>query len=99
MWVLIARSPRPDAPQWPGRRGLAALDALVWPSLWAGAIAFAPLNLGILGRTGIALAVVVGLARTYRAVRRNERYWFTTSRWGALTAALLLGGILMKLVA
>jgi hypothetical protein len=29
MWLLVAREPRPDAPDWPGRRMLAALDAVV----------------------------------------------------------------------
>ena len=29
MWLLVAREPRPDAPDWPGRRLLAAVDAVV----------------------------------------------------------------------
>jgi hypothetical protein len=28
MWLLVAREPRPDAPDWPGRRLLAAVDAV-----------------------------------------------------------------------
>ena len=34
MWLLVAREPRPDAPDWPGRRLLAAVDAVAWPLLW-----------------------------------------------------------------
>ena len=34
MWLLVARGPRPDAPDWPGRRMFAAVDAVVWPLLW-----------------------------------------------------------------
>lgn len=30
MWVLFARADPPDAPYWPGRRWLAALDAVGW---------------------------------------------------------------------
>ena len=34
MWLLVAREPRPDAPDWPGRRLLAAVDAVIWPLMW-----------------------------------------------------------------
>ena len=34
MWLLVAREPRPDAPDWPGRRLLAAIDAVAWPLMW-----------------------------------------------------------------
>jgi hypothetical protein len=33
MWLLFARAPPPDAPYWPGRRWLAAVDAVAWPGL------------------------------------------------------------------
>jgi hypothetical protein len=31
MWMLLVRSPPPDAPYWPGRRWLSAIDAVAWP--------------------------------------------------------------------
>jgi len=98
MWILFVRAPRCAAPYWPGRRGLAVLDALVWPSLWLAAIANAPLSTGIVGRAAVALAVALALRRVYRALWNNDHYWFTTWRWGAPVAALLLVGAMMKLM-
>lgn len=34
MWLLFTRAPPQDAPYWPGRRCLAAVDAVVWPGLY-----------------------------------------------------------------
>ena len=42
MWLLVAREPRPDAPEWPGRRLLAAVDAVMSPPIWAPLIRYAP---------------------------------------------------------
>ena len=49
MWLLYARAPAPDAPYWPGRRWLAAVDAAVWPLLWVLAFSHAPNPVGIVG--------------------------------------------------
>ena len=52
MWQLVAREPRPDAPEWPGRRLLAAVDAVVWPLMWVLLIQHAPQPLGLIGLAG-----------------------------------------------
>jgi hypothetical protein len=47
MWILFTPAPRPDAPHWPGRRWLAALDAFAWPVGWVLVVAQAPTPMGI----------------------------------------------------
>lgn len=98
MWVLIAREPRPDAAYWPGRRWLAAVDAVLWPLMWIALFREVPAQAGALGHLGIAIAALCGLGRLYRALWANERYWFTTWFWGRVLAAVLLVGAVMKLV-
>jgi hypothetical protein len=96
MWLLVAREPRPDAPDWPGRRMLAALDALVWPLLWVLLIQHAPEPVGLVGPSATAMAILLGLGRLHRAIWVNQRYWFTTWRWGKVMAAMLLIGAVLK---
>jgi hypothetical protein len=90
MWILFRRAARPDAAYWPGRRWLAVVDALAWPTVWLMAVLSAPMSTGIAGRTVMALAVLTAVRRSYRALWSNERYWFTTWRWGVPLATLLL---------
>lgn len=90
MWLLVAREPRPDAPYWPGRRWLAAVDAVVWPLLWVMLIRQAPEPVGLVGPFVAAVAVLCGLGRLHRALCVNHRYWFTTWRWGKVGIAMLL---------
>ena len=99
MWILFTRVPRPDAPYWPGRRWLAALDAVAWPAAWALTVVRAPMSTGIVGILGIACAGLFALSRLRRALFRNEGYRFTTWRWGRVLAALMLVGLVMKLAA
>lgn len=96
MWLLIAREPRPDAPDWPGRRLLAAIDAVAWPLLAVLLIREVPGTGALLGPFVTALAVLWGLARLHRALWVNHRYWFTTWRWGMVLGALLLIGVVLK---
>jgi len=98
MWMLIARTARADAIYWPGRRWLALADALIWPALWFGALAIVPSSTGIVGLLGMAIAVHAAARRAWRAWWHNERYWFTTWRWGRPIAIMLLLGWLMKLL-
>jgi hypothetical protein len=100
MWLLVTREPRPDAPEWTGRRVLAAIDAVMWPALWVlgvwqlhGTVG----SVGLVGPVVTAVAVLSALGRLRRALRRNRRYRFTTWRWGKLLAALWLMGAVMKL--
>ena len=98
MWLLLAREPTPDAPYWPGRRLLAAVDAAVWPLLWVLVFSHAPMPVGIVGPFVAAVALLCTLARLRRAVWANHRYRFTTWRWGRVVVALLLVGSVMKLM-
>lgn len=61
MWLLVAREPRPDAPDWPGRRLLAAIDAVAWPLMWVLLIRQVPGAAGLVGPFVTALAVLLGL--------------------------------------
>jgi hypothetical protein len=97
MWLLVAREPRPDAPEWPGRRLLAAFDAVAWPLMWVLLIQQVPGPPGLVGPFVTALAVLLGLGRLHRALWVNHRYWFTTWRWGRVLGAMLLIGAVMKL--
>ena len=97
MWLVVAREPKPDAPYWPGRRLLAAVDAAVWPFLWVLVFSHAPKPVGLVGPLVAAVALLCALGRLHRALWVNQRYWFTTWRWGRIAAALLLSGVVLKL--
>lgn len=97
MWLLVAREPKSDAPCWPGRRLLAAVDAAVWPVLWVLVFSHAPKPVGLVGPLVAALALLCALGRLRRALWFNHRYRFTTWRWGRIAAALLLVGLVLKL--
>lgn len=97
MWLLVAREPRPDARAWPGRRLLAAVDAIAWPVIWVMLARHLPEPVGLVVPFVMALAVVLGLQRFYGAVWVNHRYRFTSWRWGKLVAAMLLIGAMLKL--
>lgn len=96
MWLVFARTPRPDAPYWPGRRLLALADAVAWPAGW---ILFAtqwPPPAGIVVPMVVALAVLSAIGRAHRALWQNERYHFTTWRWGRVLGATLLVAVALK---
>jgi hypothetical protein len=46
-----------------------------------------------------ASAGLVAVSRIQRALLRNERYRFTTWRWGKVVLGLVLLGLIIKLVA
>lgn len=96
MWLLYARAPTPDAPYWPGRRWLAAIDAAVWPLLWVVVFNYAPKPVGLVGPFVTAVALLSALGRLHRALWANHRYRFTTWRWGRVVAALLLISLVLK---
>ena len=98
MWILFPPVPRPNAPYWPGRRWLAALDAVAWPVAWVLVIVRVPMPMGIVGMLVIARAGPVGLSRLQRALFRNKRYRFTTWRWGRVLTALMLVGPAMRVM-
>jgi uncharacterized membrane protein HdeD (DUF308 family) len=97
MALIFVRAIRPDANVWPGRRLLAALDAVAWPGLWICATLQAPFETGVTGKVIVGLAVVIAGDRSIKALFRNERYRFSTWRWGRFAVALLLLGFVLKL--
>ena len=99
MLILYGRPAKPDVGYFPGRRWLALLDAVAWPVAWLIAISAIPYDTGVLGIFARAVLILIALARYQRAVFRNERYRFSTLRWGVPILALLALGELMKVVA
>ena len=97
MLVLMARAPRPTVEVWAGRRWLAAVDALLWPTLLIAAVVLAPFETGVAGPLVVALAGLGAITRLRAAVFDNEHYRFTTVQWGRPIAALVLVGVLLKL--
>lgn len=98
MWVIFARAPPPpDAVVWPGRRALALVDAVAWPVAWAGFVLGLPVPAGLAGHFALALCAVSALARAHRAVAHNQRYHFTTWRWGRRLVLVLAFGYALKL--
>ncbi len=98
MLVFLTPAPRPDAPEWSGRRWLDEVDAVSWPAAWALGAAMVPAaSVGVVGPVVIAFAAWSALSRVHRALWQNHRYWFTTWRWGKLAAALLLVGMVLKI--
>ena len=97
MWLLLARTPLPDVPYWPGRRVLADVDAVAWPLVWIALALQLPRPLGIVGSVLIALATLSAFGRVHRALWLNHRYHFTTWRCGRVVAGLLLIGVVLKM--
>jgi hypothetical protein len=97
MWVLFARPPPPDAPYWPGRRWLAAVDAIVWPAVAWSVLNQVPVPGGLVQALAMALLVVSAARRLFAALLVNHRYRFTTWRWGRVLMWMLVLGMLMKL--
>ncbi len=54
---------------------------------------------GIVGLVSTASAALFAVSRLQQALLRNERYRFTTRRWGKVMVGLVLLGLVMKLVA
>lgn len=98
MWILFARAAPPDAPDWSGRRWLAATDAVGWPTFWLAVLTHAPARTGLVGVVLMCLAVIIGMRRLRIALWHNHRYRFTTWRWGRVLIALPLLGFAIKYI-
>jgi hypothetical protein len=96
MFLLIFREQRPDFAYWRGRRVLAALDAVAWPSMAMAIVVASPHSFGAFGAVVIVIAVYFGARRLYRALSMNQRYRFTTLVWGKRLMALLFVGLVLK---
>jgi hypothetical protein len=97
MWVLYARAPTPNASYWPGRRLLALIDAILWPSLVAVGVGRMPMDPGLIGQVVLALCALSALRRCARALWYNERYRFTTWRVGVALFGMMVFGTVRKL--
>jgi hypothetical protein len=97
MWMLFTRAPPPDAPYWPGRRWLAAIDAVAWPVAAWGALGQLAGQGGLVVVFVIALLIVSAARRLVTALLANHRYQFTTWRWGRVLAWTMAVGVLLKL--
>lgn len=97
MALIFVRQTRPDAHIWPGRRMLAVVDAVAWPALWICAIWSLPFHTGVAGQLAMAIAAFVAFSRVLKAWVRNERYSFSTWRWGRAVVALILVGVALKI--
>ena len=97
MWVLFARAPPPDAPYWPGRRWLAAVDAVVWPAAAWSVLNQMPGPGGLVQALAMALLIVSAARRLFTALLVNHRYRFTTWRCGRLLTWIVAFGMFMKL--
>lgn len=99
MWLLVAREPRQDAPQWSGRKCLAVVDALAWPAAVVILIFISNLQLGVIGPVSMAAALLLSVSRFRRAIWLNHRYRFTTWRWGGVALGLMTVGAFLKMIA
>ncbi len=99
MWLILVRAAPPDMLVWPGRRGLALVDAVAWPAVCLALVVQAPVGTGVLGQLIIAVCVVVAVQRGYGAIVQNQRYQFTTWRWGLRLGVLVAFGYSMHLAA
>jgi hypothetical protein len=97
MALIFVRESRPNAHVWRGRRLLALLDAVAWPILWIFAVRQAPLETGVVGNVIVAAAVLVAGLRSVTALSQNQRYRFTTWRWGRIALVLIAVGLLLKM--
>ena len=99
MWLLVAREPRQDAPQWAGRKSLAVLDAVAWPLVGVSLLYLSRVSLGVVGPVLMAAAFVLSIARLRRAIWRSHRYRFTTWRWGGMVLGLVMLGAVLDMSA
>jgi hypothetical protein len=58
----------------------------------------APKPVGLVGPFVAAVALLCALGRLHRALWVNHRYRSTTWRWGRFAAALLMMGLVLKLM-
>ncbi|HWH81291.1 MAG TPA: hypothetical protein VNU71_03550 [Burkholderiaceae bacterium] len=96
MWIMFGRAPAPDAAYWPGRRWMAAIDAMAWPVAAALLLARVPGRTGVLLPTAVAVLALLGMLRLRKAVWLNHRYRFTTRKVTGILVVLMFIGIVVK---
>jgi hypothetical protein len=98
MWIVLSRGAPIDMPYWPGRRLLATIDAVAWPFLWIAVLRHLPTEHALIAPVVSATALLVAIGRVRNAVWRNERYCFTTWRWGRILFGLIALGLSIKVM-
>lgn len=96
MIVFVQRELRPDAPYWPGRRLLAAADAVAWPLIWIVLAHQFSKAAGLVFLVTV-VAILCAFFRLCGAIFNNQRYWFTSWWVARLFALLCFVGIVTKL--
>ena len=96
MWIVSARAPTPDAAYWPGRRALAALDALAWPVIALVLLSQVQGQAGLVAPIACVICGVNALVRLRTALRENHRYRFATWRVVRVVLVLVLIGAALK---
>jgi hypothetical protein len=96
MWIVLPRQPRPPARVWTGRISLAIADAIGWPVAWIFMMSRLTLEVGLVGRVSVAVALLLAVRGVWIAVRRNERYRFFTWRVWSLVWPLLAIGVALQ---
>lgn len=96
MWIVFARAPAPDAAYWPGRRALAALDAVAWPLLALVLLSQVPGQAGLVAPVAYVICGVNALARLRTGIWENHRYRFATWRAARVGLVLLLIAVSLK---
>ena len=94
--IMFARAPALDAAYWPGRRWLAALDAVAWPAIAIVLLSRIPGQAGLGAPVACVICGVNALLRLQTALSQNHRYRFTTWRAGRILLALLLIAAALK---
>lgn len=96
MWMVFARAPPPDAPYWPGRRWLAAVDAVAWRGAAWGALSCFVDRGGVMLAFAMALLAVSVARRLFTALFNNHRYHFMTWWWVRAVLWLLVVATMLK---
>lgn len=94
--VVFVRGEAPLVTVWPGRRWLAALDALLWPAVPLVLLLHIGGRPGIVGAVGLVMLGGWALRRLHRALARNERYQFTSWVWGRWLVLVLGLGLALR---
>ena len=97
MWIMFERARAPDAAYWPGRRWMAAIDAVAWPVAAGLLLCRVPGRTGVFLPTAVAILALLGMRRLRQAVWVNHRYRFTTWKVAGILVVLAAVGVALKL--
>lgn len=98
MFLVVFSKPARIYTTWSGRRPLAALDAVLWPALWAWIVVARVPDRGLVVRWFCAMLALVACRRLWRALSDNEHYRFSTVRWGKALIGVWIFGYALKML-